>query len=318
MMMEIGHHTLALGALVAVAGCGSAAGTPDAAPAPLPDAGPFVYRTCDLAAKIGEFKVQLDESFTAVSGAVAAGVVPGAVPALARQEGECRLLRRRNLYCEPACDGQSTCGEDGRCIPYPLGRSAGTVTIAGLAAPVTMTPAPLGKHYHHNTLPHPGFRPGDQILLHAAGGEVGPFTLLGRGVAAIELSSDKRVLDRNKALELRWAPGPPGPARVTFQLEIDQHGLSKASLVCDFEDRGAATVSAELITDLIELGTSGFPKLTMARRTVDATSLPSGCVELLVMTATEGPLEISGHHPCRTSADCPTGKTCADAVQTCR
>jgi hypothetical protein len=299
-----------------LAGCAGSSGAPAGPPAP--DAGPFVYRTCDLPSKVGDFRIQLEPSFTAVSGAVAAAVVPGDVPAVASQDGDCRLLRRRNLFCDPPCDGQSTCGEQGRCLPYPAGLSAGTVSISGLAAPVSMMPGQIGHHYDYTKLPQPGFQPGAEVLLRAEGGEVGPFVLQGRGVAAVELATEKPVLQPGQPFELRWTPGPAGPARVAFQIEIDQHGLSHASLQCDVPDQGSATVPAALIDQLIQLGTSGYPKLTVARRTVDATTLPNGCEELLVLSAVERSLVVPGYDPCRTDADCPAGKSCALALETCR
>jgi hypothetical protein len=304
-------------AIVLLAGCGGSGGAPDAA-APPPDAGPYVYRSCDLAAKVGDFKIQLEETFTAVSGSVLAGVVPGDVPVVEQSEGDCRLLRRRNLFCDPACDSQSTCGEDRRCVPYPVGRSAGTVSIAGLAAPVTMMPSSIGQHYDFTKLPQPGFQPGAEVVLWATGGEVGPFLLQGRGLAVVELVGDRLVLEPGKPFELKWQPGPPGPARIAFQIEIDQHGMTHASLQCDVADQGAATVSAALVDQLISLGTSGFPKVIVIRRTVDAVTLAGGCVEFQVMNAVERQLVVPGHDPCRADADCPAGKTCALAIQTCR
>jgi hypothetical protein len=305
-------------ALLALASCGGTSATPDAAAGPLPDAGPFSYRACDPASRVGDFRIQLEEAFTAVSGVVATGVVPGDVPVLVRQDGACRLVQRRNLFCNPACDGQSTCGDGGRCIPYPVGRNVGTVSIRGLAAPVTISPSPLGQRYDYTRLPHPGFQPGAEIVLHASGGDIGPFLLQGRGVTRVELAVDRPVLDPARPFELRWTPASIPEARVAFQIEIDQHGLSRASLQCEVPDQGTATVSTELLSELIKLGASGFPKITVARRTADATTLAGGCVELLVLSAVERPLTVPGHDPCRTDADCPAGKQCALAIQTCR
>jgi hypothetical protein len=298
-----------------LAACSGGGGTTVGGP---PDAGPYMYRTCDPAARIGEFKVQLEASFTAVHGVVAAGVVPGDVPELVTQEGDCRVVRRRNLFCNPACDGSSTCAEGGRCIPEPASLNAGTVSIRGLSAPVTMTPGQIGHHYDFTTLPHPGFQTGAPVLLWASGAEVAPFVLQGQGVAALALAGDKLVLEPGKPFELKWTPGPPGPARIGLQIEIDQHGLSHASLQCDVADQGATTIPASLIDALVAQGTSGYPKVTATRRTADAAMLAGGCVELLVLNAIERPLVVPGHDPCHTDGDCPAGKTCALAIQTCR
>jgi hypothetical protein len=103
-------------------------------------------------------------------------------------------------------------------------------------------------------------------------------------------------------MEIRSA----GPCPHRFQIEIDRHGLTHASLQCDVADQGSATVGAALIDALIALGTSGFPKITAARRTADATTLANGCVELQVLNAV------------RTNSDCPMGKSWAPDIQTCR
>jgi hypothetical protein len=129
---------------------------------------------------------------------------------------------------------------------------------------------------------------------------------------------DKPALEPGKDFELRWKPGPAGPARIAFQIEVDQHGTSRGSLRCEVPDApGAATVEAALIAELISLGTSGFPKITVARRTLDAAHLTSGCVEFVVTSAVERALEVPGHDPCHVNADCPAGKTCA-RDETCR
>jgi hypothetical protein len=304
-------------ALVA-GGCGSSTpGAPDAAVA-VPDAGPYLYRTCDPVARVGGFKIHLDEAFTAVSGVISSGVAPRDVPVVAGQAGDCRLLRGRNLSCASPCDSQSTCGEEGKCIPAPVGRGAGTIRISGLSAPVTMTPNQLGQHYDYTMLPHPGFQPGAEVVLWAAGGEVGPFLLQGRGVAPVELDTDKPLLEPGKDFQLRWKPGPAGPAHVVLQIEIDQHGTNNGSLQCDVPDQGAVTVGAALIDELIKLGTSGFARIAVTRRTADAVMSTEGCVELEVLSAVERPLAVAGHTPCNVTADCPTGKTCATAIHTCR
>lgn len=307
-----------LAALV-LAGCGSGgAGTPDGAVTGAPDAGPYSYRTCPLGSRVGDFKIQLEESFTAISGVVRSAVAAGDVPVVAAEAGDCRVLARKNLFCDPPCSGDLTCGDDRKCVPAPVGRSAGTIAISGLSAPVTMMPGAIGQHYDYTKLPHPGFQPGAEVVLWAAGAQEAGFLLQGRGVAPVQLMADKPMLVPGQDFQLAWTPGAAGPARVALQIEIDQHGMSHASLACDVPDTGSATIGAALIDQLIKLGTSGFPKVTVTRRTVDATMSTSGCVELQVLTAVERPLTVMGHTPCRSTTDCPMGQTCATDVQTCR
>jgi hypothetical protein len=137
------------------------------------------YQACPLATKLGEFRVDLTAHYTAVSGSIAQAVVPGDVREVAETSGGCRLLRRRLLACPQPCGPGMTCGEAGRCLPYPDNLDAGTVTLAGLARPVKMQPDPTGRRYWDTTLPHPGYRAGANIRLQASGGELPAFTLGG-------------------------------------------------------------------------------------------------------------------------------------------
>jgi hypothetical protein len=311
-------------ALAALAGCGSSGSAP-------PDAGgdggatrPFVYRSCGAGdaglagAKVGEFRVELGASFTAVSGSIAAGVVPGDVRDVVAEAAACRLLRKRRLACIPSCTTGFTCGEGGACIPYPENLGAGAVTVTGLARPVKMNPDPVGKRYWDTTLPHPGFEPAADIQLGAAGGELPPFALAGWGVTGLETPADALVLRPGTALALMWRAGPAGAARVQATLAIDQHGVTPATLVCDAPDSGSAEIPAALVDALIAAGASGFPTLTLTRQTVDAVTLPPGCVELVVSTTVERGLMVPGHVPCDSDTDCPGGRGCDLTRQTCR
>jgi hypothetical protein len=315
--------TLALAlALLAACGSGSGAAAPDAGGAPDSGGGqPFVYRSCGPGGaggdEVGEFRVELGASFTAVSGSIAAGVVPGDLRETVAEAAGCRLLRKRRLACIPACAAEMTCGEAGACIPYPANLGAGAVTIAGLARAVKMNPDPTGKRYWDTTLPHPGFAPAADIRLAAAGGELPAFALAGWGVTALEAPAGDLALQPGAALAVRWQPGPAGPARVQAALAIDQHGVTPATLVCEAPDTGSLDIPASLVDALVAAGASGYPKLALTRQTVDAVTLPPGCVELVVSATVERNLSVPGHVPCRRDTDCPAGRTCDVPRQSC-
>ena len=181
-----------------------------------------------------------------------------------------------------------------------------------------MTPTRYGQRYDDTTLPHPGFQPGAMIQLRATGGEVGAFALAGVGVAPLELDAEVPVLESGKDFELRWKPVTASVARIELRLEIDQHGRTPAQLVCDVPDSGAARVDAAMVDALVAAGASGFPKILFARHTADATAVKTGCVELLVDTAVERALRVPGLDSCKADRDCPAGKTCLVADETCR
>jgi hypothetical protein len=65
-------------------------------------------------------------------------------------------------------------------------------------------------------------------------------------------------------------------------LQIDQHGLSPVSVVCETADDGSLEVSAALVDRLFAAGISGFPNGTLIRRTADSQSAGGGCVDLVV------------------------------------
>jgi hypothetical protein len=278
---------------------------------------PPAYRACPLAARIGEFRVERSERFTAVSGSVAEAVVPGDVPELVEEAAGCRLLRRRRLACDPACGSGQTCGEGGRCVRYPDNLDAGTVTVEGLLCPVSMRPDPTGRRYWDTTLPHPALEPGARIHLAASGGDLPPFSLSGQGVAPLALDETTLRLDLGEPLRLAWQPGPPGPARVELTFAIDQHGVTPSTLVCEAADTGSFEIPAHLVGKLLAAGASGYPKLLASRQTVDRADLPPGCVELIVASPLERSLQVAGHTPCRRDADCPAGGTCNVGTQSC-
>jgi hypothetical protein len=304
---------------LAVASLLAACGGSPASPEPPPMGPPLAaYRTCPLDQKVGEFRVELTESFTAVSGSVAEAVVPVDLRELVVESGGCRLLRKRQLICNPACSAGMTCGEAGRCIRYPDNLDAGTVRIGGLARPVKMQPDPAGRRYFTTGLPHPGFADGANIQLQASGAAVPPFSLAGQGVRALVVVDRPLTMEMDQPLPVEWQPGAARPVQMELTLNIDQHGLTPATLICRADDNGRLEVPADLVSRLLAAGASGYPQALLSRQTVDAVPLPPGCVELIVASAVQKSVTVAGHTPCRTDADCPAGRHCNMALQSCR
>ena len=286
-------------------------------PAEIPATPAVSYRRCPLASKVGEFLVELGERFTAVSGSIAEAPVPVDVRELVAASGPCRLLRRRLLACDPACTAGMTCGEAGRCLRYPDNLDAGTVGVTGLRCQVEMRPDPVSRHYWDTTLPHPGYAPGASIRLRASGAALPPFSLAGWGVAPLVLDEGPIRLEPGQPLRVSWRPGQPGPARVQLDLDIDQHGVTPATLSCEAPDSGSFEVPADLIGMLLAAGASGYPRMRVSRQAADSADLPPGCVELIVSSAVERSLDVAGHTPCRNDLDCQTPRRCNVASQRC-
>ncbi len=272
--------TLAACSAVCCSGGGAVdAGAPDEPWEPGPLHGP-----CEMDRRVGRFEIAHEPLQSSVSGSVAEGVLPAMVLEQVGASGDCVLLRYDNPLCDPACEAGQTCDHDGSCIPFPGNLDVGVVTVDGLLAAVQMHPTGAGRLYYDTDLPHPVFGPGDPIRLVASGGEVAGFTLHGEGVEPLELLGDVWNVVGGSGLDVAWVPAAGGSATILVTLNLDQHGLSPATLVCECADTGTMTVPPELVTQLLDSGISGLPSGSVYRRTVDSASVEPGCVELAVFS----------------------------------
>ena len=87
--------------------------------------------------------------------------------------------------------------------------------------------------------------------------------------------------------------------------------------MCEAADTGSFEIPATLTARLLAAGASGYPRLLAARQTVDRIDLPPGCVELVIASPVERNIEVAGHTPCRRDTECPPGRTCNTATQSC-
>lgn len=302
-------------------GCGGEEeGGMDGGDLPAMPAAAIGYAPCPAASEIGEFVVELAPDYTRVGGKVFDGALPSQVPVELMTAGACRLLTPPALSCDPPCAfSTQTCGPDGMCLPLPMGRDVGTVTVDGMAVPVSMTPNAVTKNYSAApALPHPGFEPGASLRLRTTGGDYEPLELHGWGVSLFTLSTDPVRVDPGAPTLLEWeTPDDPGPAHVFISLNINVHGAGKAWIECDFPDSGAGEIPAELIDGLIAEGLSGFPTLTATRRTATSSLLEPGCVELLVSSQVEPPVTVNGLTSCNDNSMCPAGQTCRPLERFC-
>jgi hypothetical protein len=291
--------------------------------------GAFSVSSCPQETRVGRFWVEhlqfqagKEGRYAAISGEVKNGVIPNTVLDLEAEVGACQFLRRLNPFCDPICGPTETCSLEGVCVPYPVNQDVGTVEITGLNEPVSLALSG-GKNYFDTDVAHPAFEGGAAITLTASGGEVGGFSLSARGVEELEIPNISWVMSPGAPLDISWIPANPG-ARVRFSFNIDQHGLTPVTLVCDLEDSAATLrVDSTLVDSLIDYGVSGFASGSAVRYTADSHELPTGgaagagCVDFWVASHVAGLLEVDGHTPCFTSAECPPGQTCDVPVNTC-
>ncbi|MBC8073608.1 MAG: hypothetical protein IAG13_35125 [Deltaproteobacteria bacterium] len=276
-----------------------------------------LHGACELADKVGSFALLREDIYTTFSGSVADGVVPVSVLENVGEDGDCRLLRRNNPFCDPACGPGQTCDFDGNCIAYPTNHDVGIVDVTGLLEPVSVEPIMPTYEYFDTQLPHPAWDEATVVQLGAAGGDYEPFELVGVGVAMIEPSGGDLVLDAEAPMTVEWVPGAAGLAKVRVELSIDQHGSTPSKLVCESDDTGMLTVSQELIAEFVALGVTGFPAANFYRETVDSVELAPGCVEFGVRSHVQTDLTVAGHTPCTGDDDCRDPQVCDIPNETC-
>jgi hypothetical protein len=191
-----------------------------------------------------------------------------------------------------------------------------------MAIPIEMTPNPNTRSYSNPAiprLPHPGFAPGADLRIRTGGGDYSPFELRGWGISQLEVPSEPIRVRSGTASSVRWqAPAEAGPARMHAVLDINNHGSSDASVECDFPDTGEGEIPATLIDGLIAQGFSGFPTITLTRRTASSVAIEPGCVELLVSSVFSGEAEVEGVTSCNDASVCPAGQTCPLPERYCR
>ena len=235
--------------------------------------------TGDLA---GLFEVAYGKNFSYVSGEVNASPMPVAASEELLATGPCTVRRQVQLACTSACGGGQVCGAEGACVDPPGSLGVGTVSVQGLLADVTMEPTEGTGYYMDSSVPHPPFESGASIRLDATGGDDAAFTLYGEGVEKVEVLDEVWTVTAGEPLRVAWVPGEESEAKVEVVLAIDQLGKTPSEIHCLTEDTGELEIASDLLSLLLESGVSGSPAGTVTRRTVDASMIDRGCMELRV------------------------------------
>ncbi len=276
--------------------------------------------SCDANESVGGFRITLTDSYTTVGGSVSDGVTPSNVARELDSDGACVLLAPTDLTCSPACSGDETCGFDETCIPAPLRYDAGTVTIDGMKSPVSLDPNALTFQYTSTIRdPYPAFDTGATITLSAAGGEGAPFTLQATGVSLITSSASAFTVERDKPVDILWDPDAAlgDNAYVHLNFSVNRHAVTTGWIECVVPDTGAYTIPATLVTQLIDLGLSGWPEVHISRRSDASTTIDSGCVDLVVVSQVKVEIDIPGLVSCSGDDECPDGQSCSPDNMIC-
>ncbi len=300
--VPLGLALLSVVPCLAVPACGGTDDVPGDAAASGGTAGLTTYSACAADKLLGEFVLSTDDALKSTgleASAVSDLVNPIRVPTEVMNMGTCRVMQPARV---------ST-------LPDRTIQDVGTVKIDGLKVPVTLNKS-TANVYTTPALPHPGFSEGADIRLRVGGaGAYGAFDLKGWGVAPLDVATEPLPVEKGKPVALTWpVPGKSGPAKMLINFSLDLHGSGERYLECLVPDTGSFMVEGSVVTELINKGTSGFPRVTFSRQSVDSTSVKGGCVQFVVKSGAERPLKIPGNIDCNDTLPCPFGKTCQDTL----
>ncbi len=243
-----------------------------------------------------------------------------------KTDGDCSLYTPRAPFCD-SCVSPGVCVETNVCRTAPGSHEVGQVTLTGLnppsgASPLALTPVTTSTSTNYlcaETLPLPPCTVGGAIGLAAAGqGEYPAFAIQAACIAPLVVSNTAVQIERGKAFTLNWTPSSVPNSRVQLTFDLSHHGGSKGKVICDTADSGSLDVSATLVTDLIALGVTGYPKAYVARVLTGSTAVGAGQAQLKVYSDVEFVAQLPGLVSCDTNADCTgAGETCQVPGQMC-
>ena len=274
---------------------------------------------CPDAVQWGGFLIDANEDYAWVAGSLSNGIVPVTVLTPVLESGDCAIWRQENPYCDGGCDSGYTCDLTGECVPYPVTQDLGTVTVTGLVQAVSMDPVNPGYNYYDTSLPNPPWVAGEPLTLQTGGGAYDPVTAYGVAPVTLVPVTMAWQITPGEPLPIEWdAPTEAVRTELILHLRIDQHGTTPSSIVCIFEDDGAAEVPADALEMLMSAGVTGFPAGDLARRTADATDIgDGGCIDFVATSSHLATIGITGYTPCTRDQECPEGTTCNEDLERC-
>jgi hypothetical protein len=269
---------------------------------------------CPNERRAGSLSLRMTNDRTIVDGSISDGIAPAGVYREISSAGSCQLLGPRDLFCATPCGSGTTCAGDDMCVPTPMKQSAGAITLTGLEEPLEVMANGITGIYSDTILdPYPLFEAGAAIELSAAGDVFAPFTLRGWGVPPLVTSLSTANVVSGSAVPLTWdtAGVNSEQSEIFISFSVNVHGATTGWIECTAPDTGSFDIPAALVSDLVDLGLSGFPRMTMTRRSADSTDLSTGdCVDFEVGSQVTIELTVDGLVSCNEDSECPEGQMC--------
>ena len=266
------------------------------------------YGYCPQETRVGGFFVQPEDSWTTIQGTAADGVNDIDVFDVTATGGDCALWFPRSLFCDPGCGAGEVCGVDGTCAVAASNQDIGSVELLGLAGDVQMDAIqPVNVYSFSGDLPFPAFAAGDRVDLVVDGASVA----VAFGIEELVVLDTSMALDSGQDASVTWTAATEDvDSRVRVTVDIANHGGVPAKIVCETADDGEAVIPAALVDELLSIGWSGFPSVTLVRQSADTADMNGGCMDFAVRSLVALPVEIDGLISCSDNDDCPDDLTC--------
>lgn len=263
--------------------------------------------------------------YTSLVGKVNDGATPSSLQwTVAATVGDCQLLKPRVPFCNTPCGSSAVCVADNTCQPYPKAMSLGTVRAGGFTAassPEFELQQVAGSYQPASgvSLPFPAFSESGELKISTGGGAYAAMNLVAGGIAPLVITSGTLQIAPSQGARLTWTPpSSSGKSKINVKLDISHHGGTKGMIRCETADSGALDLPASLLTELINLGTAGYPTIVVSRNANPGSAvIAPGRVELQVTSTVEQAVTVPGVTSCTSTEDCPSGKTCQSDL-TCK
>jgi hypothetical protein len=176
-----------------------------------------------------------------------------------------------------------------------------------------VTPNALTLDYSKTFLdPYPAYEAGSALTFRAAGDVIPAFEAEVVGVPKLASELPAVAVKHGEPARLEWNAEAitPDQTSIFVSFSVNVHGAVTGWIECIAPDTGAFDIPAEMVSALIDLGLSGFPRVDLERRSSATVELAEGCIDVYASSEVTLQVEVDGLASCNKDADCAEGQSC--------
>jgi hypothetical protein len=249
--------------------------------------------------------------YSTLIGRFFSALTPDPFPLKLDSEADGCQLKVPNLpFCSEPC-APDVCTADDVCTPHPEPVSVGALSVQGLGAALSLSPATSMLVYQSPSLAYPPCEGGTKVSASAD-----RFSLEAECITPLELTGPEPLpVKSGEVVHVTWVPAVSGAtSRVRIGLDVSHHGGKKGQIDCEVPDTGSFDIPEALVTKLISLGLAGYPTINVNRVSVGVDAR-NDQVSLVLSSSVTRAVD-TGVKSCQDDAECDAGQECSD-VGTC-